>query len=88
MMHLSIAWVCLATPAGHLALRCEFAQTDLLGLQLIQEEQPFNVITCMFALHYFFDKEETSKVMLQTIAANLKAGELEPPCRWHCANMS
>eukprot|EP00775_Hariotina_reticulata_P012819 gene12819-12946_t len=59
---------------GRLALRCEFAQTDLLGLQVVKEEQPFDVITCMFALHYFFDKEDTCKVMLQTIAANLKTG--------------
>jgi mRNA-capping enzyme len=39
-----------------------------------QAKPPFDAITCMFALHYFFDKEETLRQVLADVAANLRPG--------------
>jgi hypothetical protein len=61
-------------------MQAQFEQTDQLGLQLWQEERQYDAATCMFALHYFFDKESTLMMLMQTVAANLKPGEVL--CGW------
>lgn len=62
-------------------MQAQFEQTDQLGLQLWQEERQYDAATCMFALHYFFEQEATLMMLMQTVAANLKPGELQL-CAW------
>lgn len=49
-----------------------FLQRDVrLGYE---SKLPFDVVTCMFAMHYFFDTEGNAKALLRTAACNLKPG--------------
>ena len=53
----------------------EFEQSSTLGTA----EHPnktglFDVVTCMFALHYFFADEQTLKTFLHNVSVNLKPG--------------
>lgn len=57
-------------------LQAEFEQITTLSEQLHQEQRPYDVATCMFAIHYFFDKEDSLNHLLETVAANLKPGAL------------
>lgn len=34
----------------------------------------FDVVTCMFALHYFFESERTAHALMETVARHLKPG--------------
>lgn len=61
-------------------LQVEFQQTDRLGQEPHEEPRQFDVATCMFAIHYFFDKAETLKTLLATIASNLKPGGRSQCC--------
>lgn len=36
--------------------------------------EPYDIVTCFFAIQYFFDKEQTAQKLLKTIANNLKRG--------------
>lgn len=45
-----------------------------LSEEPLQEPRQYNVATCMFAIHYFFDKLESLKTLLATVAANLTDG--------------
>lgn len=36
--------------------------------------RPVDIITCMFALHYFFETENSARTFLRTVASNLKPG--------------
>lgn len=56
--------------------QADFAQIDTLGLQVHEEARQYDIATCMFAMHYFFDRKESLQCLLQTIAANLREGEL------------
>eukprot|EP00879_Flechtneria_rotunda_P004748 GHRR01005017.1.p1 GENE.GHRR01005017.1~~GHRR01005017.1.p1 ORF type:complete len:690 (+),score=302.69 GHRR01005017.1:350-2419(+) len=58
--------------SGH--LQAHFQQTDQLGLSLLKEDRQYDVATCMFALHYFFEKEAVLKTFMETVAANIKPG--------------
>ena len=54
----------------------EFEQASTLGTA----EHPnktglFDVVTCMFALHYFFANEQTLKTFLHNVSVNLKPGK-------------
>jgi hypothetical protein len=42
-------------------LRYEFVDTPLLGTAEWREPQQYDVVTCMFAVHYFFVTEQTLK---------------------------
>eukprot|EP00192_Tetraselmis_astigmatica_P011523 CAMPEP_0117693476 /NCGR_PEP_ID=MMETSP0804-20121206/26897_1 /TAXON_ID=1074897 /ORGANISM="Tetraselmis astigmatica, Strain CCMP880" /LENGTH=374 /DNA_ID=CAMNT_0005507025 /DNA_START=305 /DNA_END=1427 /DNA_ORIENTATION=- len=52
----------------------EFEDTEQLGLGEWQEPEPFDAVTCMFAIHYFFVSEAALKNMLGNVARNLKNG--------------
>ncbi|GIL74979.1 hypothetical protein Vretifemale_4828, partial [Volvox reticuliferus] len=57
---------------------CEFAAVDWLGHQLFEDEKAgpasYGVVTCMFALHYFFASEASLKTFLHNVSANLRHG--------------
>lgn len=55
-------------------MKAIFDQIDTLGLEVVVEDQQYDLITCMFALHYFFDVEQHFKNMMETVATNLKPG--------------
>jgi hypothetical protein len=57
-------------------LQAEFQQIDSLAAEHFEAPRQFDVATCMFAMHYFFDKQEALKTLLGSIAANLKQGVL------------
>ncbi len=59
-----------------MVLDADFEQNEHLGDEEIQEEQEFDAITCMFAIHYFFEQEGMIKTFLQNVANNLKPGEV------------
>lgn len=57
-----------------LQTRCEFLDTPNLGLQEWKEAQQYDVVTCMFALHYFFVSEAALKQFFHNVSINLKDG--------------
>ena len=54
--------------------RCEFLDTPKLGIEDWKEDRQYDVVTCMFALHYFFVSEAALKQFLRNVANNLKDG--------------
>jgi len=55
-------------------LQCEFHASDSLGGQPLPPDQPYDVVTCMFALHYFFVSEKALRMFLSNVAKSLKTG--------------
>lgn len=49
-----------------------FHQADLTAPWIGVEQ--YNVVSCMFALHYFFKDEATATTLVRTVASNLKPG--------------
>ncbi|KAJ1487170.1 hypothetical protein T484DRAFT_1787540 [Baffinella frigidus] len=61
------------------ALRAvDFRQSDQIGqcspLTFSDAPARFDAVSCMFALHYFFETEESLMNLLTTVAHNLKTG--------------
>lgn len=54
-------------------LRFTFERADLMT-PWASTTGPFDVVTCMFALHYFFESERAAQTLLKTVADNLKDG--------------
>lgn len=55
-------------------LVCEFNPSDSLGEHPLPPAKPFDVVTCMFALHYFFVSEKALQMFLSNVAKSLKTG--------------
>lgn len=56
-------------------LTAVFEPTDALGLrEWTDPDGPYDVVTCMFALHYFFAREGMCHTLLRHVARNLKPG--------------
>ncbi|GLI69578.1 hypothetical protein VaNZ11_014236 [Volvox africanus] len=57
---------------------CEFEAVDWLGQRLFEDEKAgpgsYGVVTCMFALHYFFVSEASLLFFLRNVSANLRHG--------------
>ena len=52
-----------------------FESTQDLGIRVWTDRHgPYDVVSCMFAVHYFFGSEETAHTLLKFVAANLKDG--------------
>lgn len=65
------AW--LSNPNGSGTV-CDFETTCILGKKLWIDDDPYDVVTCMFAAQYFCESEQTLRTFLETVAANLKPG--------------
>lgn len=52
----------------------------MLGQQEWKEELQFDAITCMFAIHYFFESEKAIKTFLHNVSINLKEGTMPGLC--------
>ena len=63
-----------AAPCAGPPLRAEFEDSDQLGQSEWREGTPFDAITCMFAIHYFFVSERALDTFLGNVVANLKEG--------------
>lgn len=68
-------------------LVAEYRSTDDIGqkvLHLVQDtptpNQPFAVVSCMFAFHYFFCDVQTLKNFLETVSVNLCEGGIFMGC--------
>ncbi|GLC58689.1 hypothetical protein PLESTB_001390100 [Pleodorina starrii] len=63
-------------PGG--SLLCEFEAVDWLGSRPYEElaagPASYGVVTCMFALHYFFMSEASLRTFLRNVATNLRHG--------------
>ena len=55
---------------------------ETLGQAEWTDGQQYDVVTCMFAMHYFFDSESALKHFLHNVALNLKPGEVESLLHW------
>jgi mRNA (guanine-N7-)-methyltransferase len=60
-------------------LECEFVETDKVDMERFPFEnhchdKHFDVVTCMFAIHYFFHSEQACKNLFMNITSNLKVG--------------
>lgn len=55
------------------ATRCEFEQVDLARAAWTDGAQ-YDVVTCMFALHYFFETEAAAKALFRTASQSLRPG--------------
>lgn len=68
-------WLTRMHPASTTtAMEADFAVSADLGESMYDGPGPFDVATCMFALHYFFESESRLRMFLRTVAANLKPG--------------
>lgn len=56
------------SPAGY-----RFEHADLAS-GVWTDNTRYDVVTCMFALHYFFASEQTAQTIMQTVALNLNPG--------------
>mmetsp|Transcript_19844 Transcript_19844/g.43187 ORF Transcript_19844/g.43187 Transcript_19844/m.43187 type:complete len:361 (-) Transcript_19844:591-1673(-) len=52
----------------------EFEVTDQLGEQEWSDELQYHVVTCMFAMHYFFESESHLKMFIRNVANSLAPG--------------
>ncbi|KAL3148005.1 hypothetical protein ABBQ38_014300 [Trebouxia sp. C0009 RCD-2024] len=55
-------------------IAADFEDTPLLGQKEWREELQYDAITCMFAIHYFFESEKAIKTFLHNVSINLKEG--------------
>lgn len=46
----------------------------MLGQKQWREELQYDAITCMFAIHYFFESEKAIKTFLHNVSINLREG--------------
>ncbi len=58
-----------------MTLTAEFEVGAELGVREWTDNQQYDVVTCQFALHYFFETERALKMVLHNVALNLKPGE-------------
>ena len=56
-------------------IEAEFEDTPMLGQQEWKEPIQYDAITCMFAIHYFFQSEKAIKTFLRNGSINLKEGK-------------
>lgn len=54
----------------------------MLGQKQWREELQYDAITCMFAIHYFFESEKAIKTFLHNVSINLREGNLK-----HCSTL-
>ncbi|GIL47958.1 hypothetical protein Vafri_4684 [Volvox africanus] len=63
---------------GAVNMSCEFETVDWLGQRIFEDEKAgpgsYGVVTCMFALHYFFVSEASLQIFLHNVSANLRHG--------------
>ncbi len=56
------------------SLEANFQHTDFLGQKLVDLGPAYDVVTCMFAIHYFFESEVVVKTFFQNVSKHLKLG--------------
>jgi len=59
---------------GDLSMYVSFNTMDLSKTVLSPPAHLFDVVTCMFALHYFFQSESTFNTFIQSVLNNIKPG--------------
>ena len=56
------------------SLQADFQVESNLGEQPFDGDGPYDVVTCMFALHYFFESESRLRMFLRNVSKNLAPG--------------
>lgn len=67
----------LYTDKPHLrgAFSADFIATQKIGDEVwLDERGPYDAVTCMFALHYFFSSQRSAENAIEMAAKNLKPG--------------
>lgn len=59
---------------GRTSLRIDFEVNDQLGVKEQKFDPPFDVVTCMFAVHYFFASESSAQIFFKTVSDSLCDG--------------
>ena len=70
-------YVCVHVPACSLPdlhWNADFQVESNLGELPFDGEGPYDVVTCMFALHYFFESEARLRMFLRNVSYNLAPG--------------
>jgi hypothetical protein len=52
----------------------EFEVVASLGEEMYDGMGPYDVVTIMFAIHYFYESEHTLRMLVRNAAQNLKPG--------------
>ena len=65
-----------ANGPADMALQADFAASEDLGRKEVKLGLQFDVVTCMFAIHYFFASKQALDNFLHNVSINLKDGEL------------
>lgn len=60
-------------------MQAEFQVESNLGELPYDGDGPYDLVTCMFALHYFFESESRLRMFLRNISNNLAPGGLAQP---------
>ena len=55
-------------------LTTEFLHSTCIGTEVWPAGESYDAVTCMFALHYFFQSERSATKAIELAAANLKEG--------------
>ena len=55
-------------------LEASFKHVTCLGTKVLSWNTKYDVVTCMFAIHYFFVSEESIKIFFKNVASALKPG--------------
>jgi hypothetical protein len=45
-----------------------------LGEEMFEGDGPFDLVTIMFALHYFYESETMLRMLIKNVSYNLKPG--------------
>lgn len=67
------------SPFAGADIQADFEDTPMLGQKQWREELQYDAITCMFAIHYFFESEKAIKTFLHNVSINLREGSLNTP---------
>lgn len=70
-----------------ISLAADFQVNDQLGESEFDGDGPFDVVTCMFAMHYFFDAETRLRMFLRNVSNNLNPGGCTPVCMRVCVRV-
>jgi mRNA (guanine-N7-)-methyltransferase len=54
--------------------KCDFEVCGTFGAEAYRDGIEYDIVTCNFALHYFYESERTLDRFLSNVAANLKEG--------------
>jgi hypothetical protein len=68
-------WYGSSNVGADIQLTAEFMATENLGKREVKLDRQFDVVTCMFAIHYFFASKVALDNFFRNVSINLKEGQ-------------